>query len=314
MPKSGEAIGNSDFHLAYAALLGVPPQCLKAYVGKLKCGKGDGARPLDPYGDGLTCTSASGDGWRKKHDHVKWSLDGWLSHAHIEHTTEVYGLFAATINQEAAQNIDTRTRQGLVPDLGITPHDGGPMELWELKCINQSKTYFSNVGGSRCAGVAHRAASVHQEYVRKAKNVDRDYNNVDVSGGNLGPTGQRLAEYGQVRAIVFGPRGEGSSDAHSLVDLIANKAANRRWRPMGAKSFVVARDAYKSWAYRSIGITAIRANAELIRTRLGILLGDGAAAASRRHASKDENRRAAEEYEAYFARGPGGHGGGRMRV
>ena len=48
-------------------------------------------------------------------------------------------------------------------------------------------------------------------------------------------------------------------------------------------------------------------------TRLGILLGDGAAAASRRHASKDENRRAAEEYEAYFARGPGGHGGGRMR-
>jgi hypothetical protein len=37
-------------------------------------------------------------------------------------------------------------------------------------------------------------------------------------------------------------------------------------------------------------------------------------AASRRHASKDENRRAAEEYEAYFARGPGGHGGGKMRV
>ena len=56
-----------------------------------------------------------------------------------------------------------------------------------------------------------------------------------------------------------------------------------------------------------------RKSSELIRTRLGILLGDGAAAASRRHASKDENRRAAEEYEAYFARGPGGHGGGRMR-
>ena len=42
-------------------------------------------------------------------------------------------------------------------------------------------------------------------------------------------------------------------------------------------------------------------------------LDDGAAAASRRHASKDANRRAAEEYEAYFARGPGGHGGGKMR-
>ena len=30
---------------------------------------------------------------------------------------------------------------------------------------------------------------------------------------------------------------------------------------------------YMSWAYRSIGIVAIRANAELIRTRLGILQG-----------------------------------------
>ena len=49
------------------------------------------------------------------------------------------------------------------------------------------------------------------------------------------------------------------------------------------------------------------------KKQLGILLGDGAAAAPRRHASKDENRRAAVEYEAYFARGPGGHGGGRMR-
>jgi hypothetical protein len=61
-------------------------------------------------------------------------------------------------------------------------------------------------------------------------------------------------------------------------------------------------------------IAAIRANAELIRTRLGILLGDGAAAASRRQASRDADRRAAEEYEAYFARGPGGHGGGKTRV
>jgi hypothetical protein len=65
--------------------------------------------------------------------------------------------------------------------------------------------------------------------------------------------------------------------------------------------------------YRIIGIAVIRANAELIRTRLGILLGDGAAAASRRHASKDANRRAAEEHEAYFARAPGGHCGGKMR-
>ena len=71
---------------------------------------------------------------------------------------------------------------------------------------------------------------------------------------------------------------------------------------MGSNSFVVTRDAYKSWVHRSIGIAAIRANAELIRTRLGILLGDGATATSRRHDSRDADRRATQEYEAYFAR------------
>ena len=62
----------------------------------------------------------SGDGWRRRHDQVKWTGDHWLSHALIEHTTEVNGLFAATINQEAAKNIDEWKRQGLVPDFGIT--------------------------------------------------------------------------------------------------------------------------------------------------------------------------------------------------
>ena len=125
-PKSVEAIGNSDFHLAYAAYMGVPPQCLKAYVRKLKCGKGDEAGLLDLHGDRLASANTSGDGWRRRHDQVKWTGDHWLSHALIEHTTEVNGLFAATINQEAAKNIDTRTRQGLVPDFGITRMTAAP--------------------------------------------------------------------------------------------------------------------------------------------------------------------------------------------
>jgi hypothetical protein len=40
-----------------------------------------------------------------------------------------------TINQEAAKNIDEWKRQGLVPDFGITPHDGGPMKLWVMVAV-----------------------------------------------------------------------------------------------------------------------------------------------------------------------------------
>ena len=47
-----------------------------------------------------------------------------------------------------------------------------------------------------------------------------------------------------------------------------------------------------------------------IRTREGILQVDAEGAPERRQAAKSANLRAAEEYETYFARGPGGHGRG----
>ena len=69
----------------------------------------------------------------------------------------------------------------------------------------------------------------------------------------------------------------------------------------------------KNFMTRKIGIIAVRANAALIADRLGILQYDCPAASRRRTAAKEAGRMAAEEYEAYFARGMGGHGGGRPR-
>ena len=69
----------------------------------------------------------------------------------------------------------------------------------------------------------------------------------------------------------------------------------------------------ENFVTRKIGIVAVRANAALITDRFGILQSDGPTACRRRTDAKEADRRAAEEYEAYFARGQGGHGGGRSR-
>jgi len=223
------------------------------------------------------------------------------------------GLFVTSIKQEAMGEWTQQQRQGMVPDFAVTPRDNGPMELWELKTISQSATYFDKVGAGRCSGVAKRAGTIHREYVQKAAKVDKEINGDDVTGGRLGRMGRRLAEFGQVRGIAVGPRGEMSCDAHSLVDTIASKASERKWRRMGARNPIEAKAIVKNFVTRKVGITAVRANAALIADRLGLLQYDGPAASRRRTAAKEADRMAAEEYEAYFARGMGGYGGGRPR-
>ena len=255
----------------------------------------------------------AGDGFRRRHDHIKWCLDAMLDYAEIEHITEVMGLFVTSIKQEATGAWSQQQRQGMVPDFAVTPRNNGPQELWELKTISQSTQYFGHVGTARCSGVGKRAGTIHGEYVRKAMMVDRDINGDDVTGGRLGRMGKRLAEFGQVRGIAVGPRGEMSGDAHKLVDTIATRASERKWRRMGARNPIEARAIVKNFVTRKIGIVAVRANAAMLVDRLGILQGDGSSASKRRKTAKGADKWAEEEYEAYFARGQGGHGGGRPR-
>jgi len=73
----------------------------------------------------------------------KWGLSRWMSWAKMEYTCEVYGLFAAYINQGTDTGISARKRQSIIPDFAISSSAAGrPRSLGELKFIGHSKTFF----------------------------------------------------------------------------------------------------------------------------------------------------------------------------
>ena len=58
----------------------------------------------------------------------------------------------------------------------------------------------------------------------------------DRQANGPGPVESRLGDYGAIRALVFGPRGESSSDVTRLISLASEIGGERRWRQMGARS------------------------------------------------------------------------------
>ena len=70
---------------------------------------------------------------------------------------------------------------------------------------------------------------------------DHGYCTVRVS-----PIARRLKEYGSVKALVVGPRAQMSSDLHSLVNCISDRAAEVRWRGMLATDVIAAKGVIKT--------------------------------------------------------------------
>ena len=154
---------------------------------------------------------------------------------------------------------------------------------------------------------AKRASTINKEYIKKCDEADRKFNNFDNSREPRALCISPSSNTGRLRAgssWVVGPRGEGSADVHSLVQEIAKTAAERRWRAIGTHSISEAKAVIKNRVLRSLGITAVREAAKLIRERLGIVLGGDSSAAVRRSYAKELHVNMRREYAASFGRGP----------
>ena len=92
-----------------------------------------------------------------------------------------------------------------------------------------------------------------------------------------------------MKAFVVGPRAEMSSDLHSLINCISERAAEVRWRGMIATDVITAKGVIKTMITNSLGILGARANAECLEDRLGIMLGDGKTAFGRRRSADAAN-------------------------
>ena len=75
---------------------------------------------------------------------------------------------------------------------------------------------------------------------------------------------------------------------------------------MLATDIITANGVIRTMITNSLGILAVRAKAECLEDRLGIMLGDGKAAYGRRRRADAANKEAYEEYSRHFCSGYGG--------
>jgi hypothetical protein len=307
-PSRSEVLGNTDFKYVNSKYFGTASVQCAAHVG-VEVGSGRSKKPLDVYGIALETVVMPGDHFRKRHDTNKWNFDAWLGYCFVEHITEPLRLFTACISQRGAfMNQAARVRNGMMPDYCIS-FDPCPQELAEMKCCAGVSYFNARTVLDRCGGVEKRAAAIPSEYRRKARTADTKYNDWDFAADGLGPVETRLESFGTIRALVIGPRAETSKDVERFIDKCSEIGAERRWRRMGARSQVEAKAYIKFAMRRSIGVVAARANAKLVRERLGICLGrDGTTGANRRRRAKYFARKVDQEYFNWAA-GAGAEGG-----
>ena len=112
-----------------------------------------------------------------------------------------------------------------------------------------------------------RARRIQTEYDNKARALDRRW--CGTQAGAQGPIERRLMQYGPVFGLAVGGFGEVNDNMDVLVSRCATRAAESKWRLMGANSLAEAKQTFKARIRRSIGVEAARG---LARHRLGNLV------------------------------------------
>ena len=256
-------------------------------------------RVLDVYGARLTSATLPGDGFRTQHDAIKWRLDEDLREMQVRSRTEVFGLFASALPQEAREMVQGwthRKRQGLVPDFMIALPEGGASpsdaadELFELKTLHHGSTTYPAGAAQRCAAVKRRADAIPAEIANKTRHLDRRL--CGTAEGEVGPVERRLTALGPTRGLVFGHWAEASEHVEDLLSGCAQCGSLRHWRSMRAKEPGDAVGVLSWLLRRRWGMMAWRSSARLLLDRLEFV-GCGAVRARARREAASERAAAA---------------------
>ena len=101
----------------------------------------------------------------------------------------------------------------------------------------------------------------------KARKADQKW--CGTPAGTQGPIEQRLLQFGPVFGLAVGGFGEVNDNMDVLVSRCATRAAESKWRLMGANSLAEAKQTFKARIRRSIGVEGARG---LARLRLANLI------------------------------------------
>ena len=280
-------LSGPEFSEAAATHLCIPSPACASRVGETI----KGSKKVDIFGDNIRSATMKGDGYRKRHDHVKNFLFRKLRTAGVETECEVFNLFAREIPQEGLARIDRgRTRQTMVPDFKISiPQAGGRSEqqLFELKVVSSCNTRYPRNPRPEGRAVDRRANLLQGEYTAKARKADKKYGNTPE--GQIGRMEQKLLRFGKVRGLVVGAWGEISEDFKSLMEVMGEKKREELEAQTGMenrKSVTAQLASYISQNRQQLSRICVQAQSRLVLDRLeGLGRGTGEAARRRGHVS-----------------------------
>ena len=128
--------------------------------------------------------------------------------------------------------------------------------------------------------VDRRARLLEQEYIKKARNTDRQFGGVEE--GRVGPVETKLLQYGKLQGLVVGAFGEGSEDLHSLVQTIAESKVKSMGLARGRSGTESELGVIVGQVRRMISTVSVRAQVQCLLSRVNMIGGEGVTRASKR--------------------------------
>ena len=292
-PGPHTALSSPVFAEAVATLLSMPSRVCADRLGEKV-----GNSRVDMYGEAIIAANLAGGHWSVRHNAVEQELSSLCSYAGLPAECEPYGLFAHLLPQQALHRLQQERRsQVLRPDLRLevpaltvktaagavsqatvpVPVQYNGSMIAEIKVIGKGVRSYYKLGTEGLRAVDRRAAGVQQSYEKKAAAMDEA---MGIQGE--GPCMRRLREFPAVLDLCFGAWGEGSAGVHKMVALLA--ACRVRTMGLQGKSPSPHQLGVEtSVIRRRLSAAVVRANNELLLSRIG-QVGEGSALAGKRRA------------------------------
>ena len=237
----------------------------------------------------------------------------------IRADAEVFGLFRDLIPPELVQQGGElqycRQWVGLTPDLLLrmpTP-DGVTDQLGEVKAMSAGVSRYPPGRTEKQAD--RRARELPATYRRPLQRLDQEVRGAPA--GEKGALERRLESFGELLCLVAGAWGDCSTDLHNLVQICAESKVDHLSRSTGRPALEGQLSVIVSQYRRLLSTCIVRAQAQCLLSRVGVISPQASEAAQRREVAGRMERQLREDRRAQWMaslRGPGWARQGRCHM
>ena len=316
LPGPTTGLTTPVFREVMALHLFLPSLACKEVVGQRVGARGAVA---GHFGDELMCAQLPGDSWRWRHDDIKLCIVNICNESKVRAEAEVFGRFRDLLPPhltEAGGELQYgRQRVGLTPDLllRIPSPDGVVDRLGEIKAMSAGVSRYP--AGKTEKQADRRARELPGSYRRPLERLDQELRGT--APGDTGALVARLQGFGELMCLVAGAWGDCSKDLHSLIQTCAESKVEHLCRSTGRPELEGQLSVIVSQYRRRLSTCIVRAQAQCLLSRVGVISPQAREAAQRREVAGRMERQLREDRRAQWMaslRGPGWARQGRCHM